>query len=351
MNSRERVFEVLAGRIPDRVPMALHNYVHAIRISAFPLSECLQKGELLAESQLRAWKEFGQDVIQVENGTTAMAQAMGCEVEYSDHMAPRVVGPVIKTRADAGLIRIPDPNRDQPLAALVEAVRILRKEVGDSAFIVGRADQAPLAQAAAIRGYEQFFMDLYDDPMLAGQLADMCLEATTRLALALKAAGADSTCIGEFGSDTISPSIYRDLALPRLKKFFGTMRKNGFPAHLHQCGNTKAVLRYMSESGATVLELDTHTDIHSVRELAGGEVTIHGMVDPANVITRGTPLLVQEKSLEALRILGPGGRFLIGPGCALSPETPVENVHALLETVKHWGTYRQDGALPDLQEK
>jgi uroporphyrinogen decarboxylase len=347
MNPRERVCVVISGGIPDRVPVALHNYVMAIRMASFPLAECLQKGDQLAESQIHAWKEFGHDVIQVENGTTAMAQAMGCEVEYSDHMAPRVIGPVIHSRADIEKLRIPDPNRDHPLSELVESVRILRNELGDEVFIVGRSDQAPLAQAAAIRGYEQFFMDISEDPDLVNLMADKCLEATTRLALALKQAGADSTCIGEFGSDTLSPATYQQFALPRLKKFFQVMRQNEFPAHLHQCGNTKAVLKYMAESGASVLELDTHTDIHSVRKLAGSEVTIHGMVDPANVLTRGTPALVEEKSLEALHILAPGGRFIIGPGCALAPETPVENVHTLLETARKWGNYRGDGALAE----
>lgn len=347
MTSLERTMAVISGSIPDRVPTDLHNFLMAARMSGIPLSECLQSGEPMAESHLIAWRYFNHDMILVENGTTAMAEAIGCGVVHGDQTAPRVVDPVLKSLDDVDKLRMPDPEKDFPLTEVLRAVRILRKELGDSVFIMGRADQAPMALAAAIRGHEQFLLDLgaCEDPAAIERLLDFCLAATTRFALALKRAGAHGTSIGEFGSDSISPAMYRTYALPRLKKFFHAMKQADFPAALHQCGNTVAVLPDMVASGAGILELDPHTDMRAAKEATRGKTTVLGMVDPANVLHRGSPDLVREKSIEALDIMAPGGGFVLGPGCALMPETPEDNVMALIECARKFGVYNSDGTL------
>lgn len=345
MESRERVAAVIRGRIPDRVPVALHNFMMAVRLSGIPAPECLQRGELLAESQLVAWRRFRHDMLLVENGTTAMAQAFGCGVHYGDAVAPRVVEPVVKDLRKVSSLRVPDPHRDAPLPELLKAVGILRRELGGNAFICGRSDQAPLAEAAALRGYEQIYVDMVETPELLAPLLDKCLEATTRLALALKDAGSDSTCIGEFGSNNISPRAYRGQALPRLQRFFAAMRRASFTAALHQCGDTGAVLDDMVATGADVLELDACTDIGFVRCSTSGRVTVHGMVAPAHVVHLGTPELVEGKSRWAMDVLAPGGRFILGPGCAIAAETPEDNVTALVDSARRWGQYAPDGSL------
>jgi hypothetical protein len=39
------------------------------------MSEVFRNGELLAEAMLKAWREFGHDMIPLENGTACNAQA------------------------------------------------------------------------------------------------------------------------------------------------------------------------------------------------------------------------------------------------------------------------------------
>ena len=347
MTSLERTLTVITGGIPDQVPVALHNFLMAARMAGIPLSECLQSGDRMAESHLVAWRRFQHDMILVENGTTAVAQAFGCAVAYQAHAAPRVIEPVLKDLSCVDELRIPDPEKDFPLTEVLKAVRILRGELGDTVFIMGRADQAPMALAGAIRGHEQFLLDLgeCENPAIIDRVLDVCVEATIQYALALQQAGAHGTSVGEFGSDVISPTMYRRYALPHLKKFFAAMREANFPAALHQCGNSSSVLAEMVASGANILELDVHTDPPTAKQATRGKAVVLGMVDPANVMHRGTPELVREDSRYALDVLAPKGGFIIGPGCALMPETPEENVLALLETARRYGRYRSDGTL------
>jgi uroporphyrinogen-III decarboxylase len=42
---------------------------------------------------------------------------------------------------------------------------------------------------------------------------------------------------------------------------------------------------------------------------------------------------------DAIEIMAPGSGFILGPGCALSPETPDDKFHALVEAGKKCGRY------------
>jgi len=338
---------VISGGIPDRVPTDLHNFLPAAKAAGMKLSECLRSGELMAESQILAWRRFGHDMLLVENGTAALAEAMGCGVVYPDDTAPLAVAPALARLEDVDRLRPPDPGRDFPLTEVLKAVTILRREFGDRVFVMGRADQGPMSLAAMLRGHSRFFLDIGDEANapLIGRLMDVCAEAGLRYAKALQAAGAHGTSLGELGSDTISPAMYRRFTVPRLKMFYGAMKEARFPASLHQCGNTASVLDDMAASGAAILELDPSTSLRAAKETARGRAAVLGMVDPANVLERGTTEMVAAKAREAIVILAPGGGFILGPGCALTPGTPEENVMALLEAAERFGRYNPDGSL------
>ena len=88
MNPVERVGAAIGLREPDRVPVDLHNFLPAVRASGLPMSQVFRDGELLAEAMLGAWREFGHDMILLENGTACSAEACGVEVRYRDDTAP-----------------------------------------------------------------------------------------------------------------------------------------------------------------------------------------------------------------------------------------------------------------------
>jgi uroporphyrinogen decarboxylase len=53
----------------------------------------------------------------------------------------------------------------------------------------------------------------------------------------------------------------------------------------------------------------------------------------------GTPQEVEDACREAIAILGADGGLILGPGCALGPETPADNIHALVESARKYGRY------------
>lgn len=146
--SLERVTAVLDGRVPDRVPVRLHNYLMACRMIGADLCD----GEALAEAQFAAWREFGYDFIMRENGVHAETEAMGCVVLYQPGVAPHVERPVVECVEDIDRLRVPAPEKTFLLIELLKATRILVRETGGKVFINGRADQGPITLALALCG-------------------------------------------------------------------------------------------------------------------------------------------------------------------------------------------------------
>ncbi len=358
MNSLERVRTVLAGGIPDRVPVDLHNFMMVAEASARPFPEFFQDGEAMAVGQIQAWREFGHDVLLLENGTAALAEACGAAVEYMEGSAPVCHGPAIKSLDDIDKLVVPDPHKVHPLTENLKATRIVANEIGDKAFIIGRADQGPFSLAAMLLGMEEFLLRLAQadggrggrrsgagDPELAKKLhrlLEFALEVTTRYAYAQIEAGAHMTSIGESlsGPDVCSPKSYKSFEWAYARRMVENLKAHNISLAYHICGDATAIVPDMVETGAAVLELDYKVDMPLVKAATRGRTTVLGPVDPSAVMALGTPHDVEAAAQEAISLLGEGGGLILGPGCALPPRTPPDNVHALIEAAKKHGVYR-----------
>lgn len=347
MTSLERTLATVGHRIPDRVPVDLHNFLLTVTYAGFRMPDALQDGEMLAEAQLRFWRDFGHDVLLVENGVVAEAQACGCGVVYPEDGPARVVEHVLADgleRIDD--LQVPDPETAFPMCEVLKAVRILRQTLGDRVFIMGRADQGPVALAAGLRGYEQIIIDLKrnEQPALLGKLLDFCTRVQIRYMHALKVAGAHGTATGEAGVDFIGPHLHRQFAHPYNCELMGTVSRPDYPVALHICGDSTLILPEMIATGAPILELDYKTDMRKAKELMRGRTTFLGPINP-ELIWAGSPGEVEDAAREALEVLAPGGEFILGPGCALGANTPPDNVHALIKAAHKYGAYNRDGTL------
>jgi uroporphyrinogen decarboxylase len=343
MNAVERVGAAIGLREPDRVPVDLHNFLPAARASGLPMSQVFRDGELLAEAMLSAWREFGHDMILLENGTACNAGACGVEVRYRDDTAPVAGKPVLDSLAQVADLEVPDPYVTFPMSEILEATRILAREIGDKAWICARADQGPMDLAAQLRGISEFMMDLAagEEADLIHALLDYSRRVATRYAYALIECGGRSTSIGEpmAGPAVISPRHYRRYPWAYEQRMVHELKEHGIILHLHICGNTERITDDFIATGAQVLEVDHKTDAARLKEAARGKTCLLGNVD-TNLLALGTPDEVDAACRELIGRCKPGGGFILGPGCAMAPSTPAENIHALVESAKKYGSYR-----------
>jgi MtaA/CmuA family methyltransferase len=351
MGSIERVETVLRGGIPDRVPVDLHDFLVAARTSGLDLAEHFRSGEAMAEGHIADWRRFGHDVVLVESGTASLAEACGVGVEYLADSAPVSFTPAIASLDEVDRLVMPDPYTVEPLRENLKATRLVVRELGRDAFVMGRADQGAFSLASMIVGMEAFLtaLALPGHEAQLRQLLDFCGEVVYRYAVAQMEQGAHMTSIGESiaGPDVCSPALYRQYAWPADKRLCERLAAGGIRLAYHICGDATRIVDEMVSTGAAVLELDYKCDLELVKGATQGRATILGVLDPSEVLARGTPESVAEAAAQELRVLAPGGGLILGPGCALPSETPAENILALIDAAERWGRYRPDGTLLD----
>jgi len=340
-NSIERTLRTLNFQPVDRVPVDLHNFMLTPKyLGVTDFADFYRDGEAMAEGQVKAWKRFGHDVLLVENGTAALAEACGVQVIYQEDSAPVASQPAISNLDEVDKLIMPDPYKDPLLSELLKSTRMVVDEIGDHAFVIGRGDQGPFSLACEIRGMSEFLLDLAIGEELdkVHQLLEFCLDVSERYCLAQIEQGAHATSIGDSpsGPDMISPAYYREFAYPYVEKLAQRLKKRDIILAYHICGNATSIMSDMVRSGADIIEIDQKSDQAAVKEVAFGKATLLGPIDPSEVMVFGTPELVEEKCLEALDNLAPGGGFILGAGCALSPTTPDENIDAMIESAKKY---------------
>jgi uroporphyrinogen-III decarboxylase len=77
-----------------------------------------------------------------------------------------------------------------------------------------------------------------------------------------------------------------------------------------------------------------------LKDAYGEKIVFNGCIDTQLVLIDGTPELVRTSTREVLDIMKPNGGYIASPSHDyLLPETPVENVITMYETVREYGGY------------
>jgi len=343
MNSLERVRAVISGQIPDRIPVCLHNFMMAAREAGIPMEKYRVDPKAIAQAHLQAWEKYGHDCFLIDTDTTMLAEAMGAESECAPDEPGRIVRPAIRSLAEVDRLRVINPETDGRIPAILEAVRLLAKQVGSDVAIRGNADQMAFDLACMVRGTEEFLMDLASEPdnPAIHQLLEVCYQSHLAVHRALAKAGAHLTSLGDSlaGPDVISPKMFNRFARPYEGRLVKELGAEGIFTVIHICGDTTKILPLLAQYDFCGFELDYKTDTRMAKSIVGVRHVLFGNIDPSGVIARGSPPEVRDVTRQLISAWKPGGHFVLNAGCAIPPTTPAENVHALVETAHTEGVY------------
>jgi uroporphyrinogen decarboxylase len=343
LNSLERVQAVLTGKIPDRVPVCLHNFMLAARESDVPMERYRIDPEAIATVHLRALDKYGHDCLLIDTDTTMMAEAMGAKSACAPGETGRIVAPAIQGLAEVKRLHVVNPETDGRIPAILEGVRLLAKQIGKEVAIRGNADAMAFSLACEVRGIEDFLMDLAESPDNPDitQLIEVCYQSHLAVHRALVKAGAHFTSCGDSlgGPDVVSPATFRRFVRPFEERLVRDLAQDGIFPVFHICGDTTNILSDLSEYDRCGFELDYKTDVVLAKNTAGARHVLFGNIDPSGVVARGTVQEVREKTRELIAAWKPGGHFVLNAGCAIPPTTPAENIRAMIEMAHQAGLY------------
>jgi len=344
MNSRERVQAVLAGEIPDRAPVCLHNSHLASAQAGIGMAQYRRDPKAIAQAHLLALERYGQDSLYLTIDTALLAEAMGSKSEYRDNDPARVVAPAIQSLDEVDRLKVTNPAADGRIPVLVEATQLVAQQVGWEVAVRAGADQGPFDLACLVLGIDNFLSALACEPDHPGikRLMDVCYQSHLALHRALINAGAHYTSSGESlaGPDVVSPAMYERFARPYQEKMVKQLAAEGIFTVIHICGDTTKILKSLAEYDYCGFEFDHKTDAIAAKQTVGAGHVLFGNVEPSAVLALGTPTLVRQKTRELISVWKPQGRFVLNSGCALPSSTPPENIRAFIETAHEFGIYK-----------
>lgn len=338
MNGYQRIRAAFAGEWPDSVPVMLHNFMMAAREAGIRMAEFRRNPEALARAFIEAAERYGADGILVDVDTATLAGAVGVPVDFPEDAPARTVGARLARLEEVTELEPPRVGDYWGVQVWVEGVRLLRNHFGNELFIRGNCDQAPYSLASAMRSPEAWMLDLMDPDrhQAAHRLLEYCFEASRQFLELVAAAGAHMVSNGDSpaGPELVSPRIYREFAWPYEKRLAERAHQLGLPYVLHICGKTDRILEDMIATGADGLELDHKTDAHRAHELLKDRTVFVGNLHPSAVLALGSPALVESETHRLVELFADTPRFILNAGCAIPPETPPENIRAMIRAAR-----------------
>jgi len=381
MKPRERLLTVLRGGIPDCVPVApdFSNMIPA-KLTGKPFWDLyLYNDPPIWEAYIACAKFFGIDsVMDGYFPLTFPEEAVdeGWEVYIVFRSAERIVTPAgrrpagrmengkmvwqetvnVYYVADPPTRRVPPariglppaPERWEPVQGRKpvdkgpEGLKRVKELMGDQG-VVG----VFVAGTAALGNTEDIYR-YYDNPDKHQEWAEERIEkAVARfnrvMALDVKP---DFLCVG--GSGTLvfqTPKIFRQLALPAVKKVIELADAAGMMTHIHSCGPERTLIKIMAEETAlTVIDpLEIRPmgdcDLAEIKRLWGHKLTLKGNLHTTQTMLMGTPDDVIAASRKAIDDAADGGRFILSTGDQCGRDTTFENLRAMIETARTYGKY------------
>jgi len=142
-------------------------------------------------------------------------------------------------------------------------------------------------------------------------------------------AGAQAVQLFDSWVGCLSPDDYREFVLPHTRAVISSVTA-GVPV-IHFGTGTGALLELMREAGGDVIGLDWRVRLDDGWRRVGHEVAVMGNLDPVALFAKQEALRSQAKRILDQAGGHPGHVFNLGHG--ILPQTPVENVIALVDMV------------------
>jgi hypothetical protein len=217
----------------------------------------------------------------------------------------------LKSWDDFGKLPIPDINDPKRWRALKGA----RERAGDKFLLASGI--SIYERVHFIRGLENTWVDIYENPDGLGRLIDILAEMNLVAVRRFAEAGADGYIwCDDWGLQNrlmISPDSWRQIWKPRYARIYKAAHDAGLLTFLHSCGYIVEILDDLIEIGLDVIHMDQQENmgLELLGPRFGGRITFFSPVDIQNTMVRGSLDDVRRYCRKMGKLLGrPNGGFI-----------------------------------------
>jgi len=137
-------------------------------------------------------------------------------------------------------------------------------------------------------------------------------------------------------ADFWSPPQYKRFIEPRVRKLVEKTHRAGAKFCYIMSMKQMPLLGMLKEMGVDVIygldPIQGGTDLALVKKLVGDSICLWGGVNSAVTLNSGTPGEIRQAVTDSVRILAPGGGFILSSIDQIFEDTPWENIKIMIDT-------------------
>jgi uroporphyrinogen decarboxylase len=296
--------------------------------------ELCKNPALSAEVMLMAVERLGVDAAIIFADLLPILEPMGLDLQFAADEGPVIRNPLRESRDVDRLAELEDLGR---LEFVFDTVRLTRAGLPDHLPLLGFAG-APFTLASyAIEGgsshnYRRTKFFMYRSPDAWHALLGRLARAVVGYLKGQIAAGVQAVQLFDSWVGCLGPEDYRRFVLPHTRAVV-----RGLPPDIpliHFATGNPALLPLLSEAGGDVIGLDWRISLDEGWRAVGDHKAVQGNLDPVVLLANPDEIRRRAQAILVQAAGRPGHIFNLGHG--VLPQTPVENVLALVETVHEW---------------
>ena len=364
MLPRQRVLAAVSHKLPDRVPIDFwavpEVYAQVQQARGLPDREAVLRAfdvDLRYYNGPAAIKQPAQEpggAVRDHWGVLRQAQTVtGTRRDgtaWSWTYKHLLKSPLAEAASVAEIERHPWPR---PELWDFSGVKAACQAIRDAGFaVVAGADRldrtAQLKPAMYLRGAENFLLDLLAEPALA----ECILEHISAYYLAYNQRifeAADGLIdiffigddMGTQASTWVSLELYRRFFKKRFAAYCALAHRFSAKTMYHSCGNVYPLVGEFVDAGLDILQslqpAALGGQMEALKKEYGKALAFQGGIDIQDVLPHGTPRDVGAHVARQSAILKGGGGYIFGTAHNILPDTPTENILALVEAYHKYG--------------
>jgi uroporphyrinogen decarboxylase len=194
-----------------------------------------------------------------------------------------------------------------------------------------------------LRGFDNALTDIYLEPERFFALKEKIMDVNMGMIDKWLEIGVDSVFFSDdWGGQKnllINPDDWRKYFRQDYRRMFDRVRSAGKHVFMHLCGNIISILPDLVDLGLDLLNpvQPQALDMELLSREYRGHVCFNGGIDVQGVLVNGTPAEVRAAVHRTVALLStPAGGYIANTSHSIMPETPLDNIIAMLEAYEEY---------------
>jgi uroporphyrinogen decarboxylase len=308
----------------------------ATRAKAGSFLNLCMNPELACEVTLQPLERYRLDAAILFSDILTIPHAMNVGLEFEAGEGPKIARPV---RTPADIDRLPMPDPEGELRYVMDAVRLIRRELRGRVPLIGFAGSpwtvgTYMVEGGGSKNFAHIKRMLYGAPAELHRLLGHITCATLGYLNAQVAAGAQAVMVFDTWGGVLTPADYREFSLRYMQQIVeGVTRESEgrrVPVILFTKGGGQW-LGAMADTGCDALGVDWTTDLADARAAGQDRVALQGNLDPT--VLYAPPPTIRDEVVKVLASFGRGNGHVFNLGHGIHPDVPPEHALAMVEAV------------------